>query len=348
LVGDAAPDLADTPADQAAEGLLRRLEQALSTQRERQTLEADRRRRKAEYDQASKTIDTMTAQLSALCREAGCQQADELPQAERASADAARLDESLAELDDRLSALAAGAALEAFIAEAQTVPGDELPGRLAELDRQIKAFDAQRTELDRRIGSEQQTLAQMQAETDTASAAEDVQDLLARLEQDAAEYIRLRLALKLLGEGMEHYRAKNEGPVLRRAAELFRQFTLGRFEGLRVDEEDGRKVLRGVRANEEPKLLDLPAMSDGTADQLYLALRLASLESHLEGREAVPLIVDDVLIRFDDERSAAALQALVELARKTQVIFFTHHPRLVELARAHLPADELFVYDLSR
>jgi uncharacterized protein YhaN len=347
ISADVAPDLAGSASDAVAETLLGRLDEATIASRQHQTLSADRRRRQADFDKAKATIDQMTARLNALCREAGCQAADELPQAERASAEAARLDRALTEIDDQLAALTAGAAIEQFAAEAQSVSSDELPGRLAELRRQVDDLDHERTELDRRIGSERQALAQMQGESDAAAAAEEVQDLLARLEQDTAEYIRLRLALKLLGEGMEHYRAQSEGPVLRRAAELFRQFTLGRFEGLRVDEEDGRQVLRGVRADEEPKLLDLSAMSDGTADQLYLALRLASLESYLAGREAMPLIVDDVLIRFDDQRALAALGALVQLAQKTQVIFFTHHPHLVELARANVAAGELFVYDLS-
>jgi uncharacterized protein YhaN len=323
------------------------LDEAVLAGRQRQTLEADRRRRLTEQEKATATIEQMTARLNALCREAGCQQADELPQAERASAEAARLDEALDAIDDQLAALAAGATIGQFAEEAQQASSDELPGQLAELRRKVEELEGERSVLDQRIGSERQALAQMQGESDAAAAAEEVQELLARLEQDATEYVRIRLALKLLGEGMEHYRQQNEGPVLRRAAELFRQFTLERFEGLRVDEEDGRQVLRGVRANEEPKLLDLAAMSDGTADQLYLALRLASLESYLEGREPLPLIVDDVLICFDDPRAAAALRALAELARKTQVIFFTHHLHLVELARANVAAAELFVYELG-
>jgi uncharacterized protein YhaN len=88
-------------------------------------------------------------------------------------------------------------------------------------------------------------------------------------------------------------------------------------------------------------------MSDGTADQLYLAVRLASLESYLEKNEAMPFIVDDVLIHFDNERAAATLQILAQLAQKTQIIFFTHHQHLVELARAHVDKDVLFVHSLS-
>ena len=47
----------------------------------------------------------------------------------------------------------------------------------------------------------------------------------------------------------------------------------------------------------------------------------------------MPFIVDDILVDFDDERSEAALIALSELAKKTQVIMFTHHSRVVEQAK---------------
>ena len=70
-------------------------------------------------------------------------------------------------------------------------------------------------------------------------------------------------------------------------------------------------------------------MSDGTCDQLYLALRLALLESYLSDHEPIPFIVDDILIQFDDDRAVASLKALAELSKNTQVIFFTHHEHLV-------------------
>lgn len=88
-------------------------------------------------------------------------------------------------------------------------------------------------------------------------------------------------------------------------------------------------------------------MSDGSADQLYLALRLASIEQYIEGHEPLPFIVDDILIRFDDKRSAATLKVLAELADKTQVIFFTHHLHLLELAKAHVDPNILFAQTLK-
>jgi uncharacterized protein YhaN len=58
-------------------------------------------------------------------------------------------------------------------------------------------------------------------------------------------------------------------------------------------------------------------------------------------------VVDDILVNFDDDRSRAALELLGELAGKTQVLFFTHHRRLAELARSVVPVGRLQELDLD-
>ena len=88
-------------------------------------------------------------------------------------------------------------------------------------------------------------------------------------------------------------------------------------------------------------MVGVEALSDGARDQLYLAIHLAALEHWLEANEPMPLVLDDVLIHFDDERAAAALEVLGELAGKTQVLYFTHHARLEELARRAVPPARL-------
>lgn len=87
-------------------------------------------------------------------------------------------------------------------------------------------------------------------------------------------------------------------------------------------------------------------MSDGTVDQLYLSLRLAALEHSVGNGVAMPFLADDLFINFDDERSLAGLEVLAEVARSTQILFFTHHRHLVELAHAAL-GDRLHVHELQ-
>src|SRR5690606_26798621 len=85
----------------------------------------------------------------------------------------------------------------------------------------------------------------------------------------------------------------------------------------------------------------------GTRDQLYLALRVASIERFLETSAAPPLVLDDAFVHFDDDRTRAALEVLSELAKRTQVLYFTHHARVVELARAALDEETLQVHKRS-
>ena len=115
------------------------------------------------------------------------------------------------------------------------------------------------------------------------------------------------------------------------ASGYFNDLTLGSFVRLRTDVDDkGEPVLVGVRP--DGVRLTVEKMSSGTRDQLYLALRLATLEWRLATCEPMPFIVDDILINFDDERSRATLSVLGELSKKNQVILFTHHRQIVEEA----------------
>ncbi|HKV08129.1 MAG TPA: hypothetical protein VJ725_08335, partial [Thermoanaerobaculia bacterium] len=63
--------------------------------------------------------------------------------------------------------------------------------------------------------------------------------------------------------------------------------------------------------------------------------------------EPLPFIVDDILINFDDERSAATLKVLAELSKQTQVILFTHHERLKEMAGGMRNGAGVFVRELG-
>jgi uncharacterized protein YhaN len=103
-------------------------------------------------------------------------------------------------------------------------------------------------------------------------------------------------------------------------------------------------VLKAVRSGGEP--IGVEAMSEGTADQLYLALRLAALELRRQAQPPMPLILDDCLVTSDDARAANILTALARFAQGGQVLLFTHHRHLMDLAQARLGATGLWVHTL--
>ena len=237
----------------------------------------------------------------------------------------------------------------------QPVPDDlaDVAGDPSLLDRALEEADAQLAEVEREvsrlnqsIGGHEHGLRLMHGETGAADAAASAQEALARVRAIAERYARAKVAAVILTREFERYREENQGPLLGAASKLFAQLTLGAYSGVRAGFDDkDRATLLCVRAGNVEVAVD--GLSEGTRDQLYLSLRLASLLRHCETAEPMPIILDDVLVQFDDERSRAALAVLAEVAEKVQVLFFTHHSRHVELAREAIAKDKLTVHELG-
>jgi uncharacterized protein YhaN len=303
--------------------------------RQRATRRRDLDRRIERLDQEIREAETtrraMEERLAALVREAGCAGEAGLEEAEGRSAEFQRILADLERVERELLLDGEGLSLEDLEREAAAVDGDALPAEIDRLGREIEALERHSGDLREELGKEQRELDHLAGGDAAARAAEREQEILAGLREDVERYTRLRLAAAVLRREIERYRAENQAPLLRRAGDLFTTLTLGRYRGLQTDfDRDDEPVLVGVR--EEGLKVRVERMSDGTRDQLYLALRLATLERYLAQAEPLPFIVDDILINFDDDRSAATLNVLADLAKKTQVILFTHHARLKELA----------------
>jgi uncharacterized protein YhaN len=337
------------PVEQAAAELHVGLNRARAAQAKLEALTKQRLAADTKIRQARGTVAECRDCLEVMRREAGCPTIDGLAEAEQRSLGRRELETEIGQCEDQLLRQCAGASLVDFIAEAEAVDPDALANQIGQAQADIADLDNQKSELDQAIGSEREILKTMDGSAKAAAAAEQMQFLLAHIGADAEQYVRLRLATTVLREAIERYREKNQGPVLKRASDLFADLTVGSFEGLRVEVNDqGKPMLVGVRPGKKEWVSVQEGMSDGTRDQLYLALRLASLETYLEKHPPVPFVVDDLLINFDDDRAVAALKALAQLAERTQVLFFTHHQHLVDLATTTLDDDVLFKHHLRK
>ncbi len=344
LAAELAPDRVGHPPDQTAVHLHALREEARRQDDRRKTLETgigkiDRLVRGAET-----TRQAMDERLAELRREAACEDDAGLEEAERKSAEVRDLRRDLDRAERQL--LEDGSSLDDLEREAASVDADELPGRIEQLDRDVEERERELGDLREALGRGSRELEHRTGGDDAARAAERAAEALARVRDGVDRYVRVKLAGTLLRRRIERYRIENQAPLLRRAGELFTTLTLGSFKGLQTDFDDrDEPVLAGVRAKGRPVRVE--GMSDGTRDQLYLALRLATLEKYLTHGEPLPFVVDDILINFDDKRSAATLKVLAELSRSTQVILFTHHERLKDMAEA-LPEDVgVFVRELG-
>jgi uncharacterized protein YhaN len=347
LVDRVAKDLKNLTAGDAALELNGRLTQARTTQSQRQTLKKQLLQEQNRMEKAVARIAELETRLNGMCEEARCDRYEDLPDAERRSEKRRQIDAELHNLDERLHQLSAGDTIDDFTNQALNVDPDGIDGEITRLTEEIDTLNHEKSELDQSIGSQRTELAKMDGSARAAELAEEIQLVLGRLESDIEHYARLRIASKILNRAMERYREKSQGPILKHTTDFFNQITRGSFQGIRAEFDDaGQPVLVGVRAGGK-EIVPVEGMSDGTSDQLYLALRLAGLRDYLERNEPIPFIVDDILIKFDDDRAVAALQALGRLSEQTQVIFFTHHRHLLELARKNVESSLLVEHRLN-
>jgi len=346
VVACVAPELKELAPEHAAVNLNNELSKALQAETRYRAIEKEMRQKTSDIKEAEKDIALASGRLSALCRQAACASPEELEAQEMRSFEFRKLKDALNSLETRITELGGGAGLHDILKELEAYNMDGVEAGVGKLESELSDLKIRQRELGERVGALRSELARIDGSAAALRAAEEAQQILAEIRNTAEDYLVLRLSSLILRKAIEKYRTRNQGPLVARAGELFARLTLGSFAGLKTDYGEGDEpVLYGVRPG--GRLVDVTGMSDGTVDQLYLALRLATLERYLEENEPMPFVVDDILIRFDDDRSKAALEILSDLSRKTQVLFFTHHTRMLELAKKINGRREIFFKNLG-
>ena len=345
LVSECATDLVELRTALAAEQLIQRFHEGQVERTRRDALDRELAERREELQDLELRERNAVGTLERLIATARCKNAESLEESERVSDRARKLDASIEETRRQILELGVGATVDALREQTDDVDLDALPGHIAETQRQLAEVEAERSALTEDIGGRKSQLAHMDGGPAAAEAAARGQEQLARVRELARQYARFRLAAHLLECEIEHYRKANQGPLLKRAEEHFAQFTLGLYERLSVDyHRDGRPHLLAVR--NDGTQVPPQVLSDGERDQLYLALRIAGLERHLDSNQPLPFVADDVFVNFDDERAAAGFKVLGTLSQRTQVVFFTHHARLRDVAREALSDGLLALHEL--
>jgi len=322
-----APELTTGSAGEIAVELANRLAQARESHAERERLRETLRSANVKVLEARESIQTATANLKPLMEKAGVDTRALLAEAIGRSDEHRRLNTGLAEAKTFL--LNGGDGLTRLQIEAEIDAADltQLVSGLAKINDELSDTVQRQTDLSADLANASRILSDIGGSDAAAQAEAQRQEAIARMSDVAERYVKVITAERLLRWSIDRYREEKQGPLLERAGSIFSTLTSGSFRKLVVDFEREPMVLEGLRSDGKP--VGISGLSDGTRDQLYLALRLAALEMHLEQAMPLPFIADDLFINYDDVRSKAGFEALRALSEQTQVIFLSHHDHLV-------------------
>ena len=206
---------------------------------------------------------------------------------------------------------------------------EDVTEALAQAQQALTEAQQALTEARRRYDTLLGRIRALDSSSDLTAQLSQKQEELARLQE---EYDAIALAMTALEQANTTLQNRFSPALGARAAEIFAALTAGKYDKVLLSSD----LSLSAEAAGDPMSRSIQQLSQGAADQLYLAVRLAICDMVLPAEKHVPLILDDALVTFDDDRLRAALDYLLSESKNRQILLFTCHDR----ERAYLQGRE--------
>ncbi|HEX7195354.1 MAG TPA: hypothetical protein VF364_00825, partial [Candidatus Limnocylindria bacterium] len=308
--------------------VLERLEQSSGDRRTAQELEVRRVSLAERRGSLEASVERLRAAVAEHLDAVGCDDADQLRAREAAAAGRRQLQQRLRETRERLSGMGGGPeAVETLRAELRGRDLSAVEAELASARAELETVELEERRLVARIGELDARIQALESADELGMLRQELAVLEGRAAALAHDWAVRALTGRLLAETRARYERERQPDVVRAATAHFERITGGRYS--RIVAPPGDASVRVEMETGEARLTD--ELSRGTAEQLYLALRFGLIEEFARHAEALPVVMDDILVNFDAERAGRAAAAIRELAERHQVLYFTCHPWTAEL-----------------
>ena len=329
-------------AELAARG--ERLDAARRVRDEHARLDAEHREAERELERSVHELAPLSAELDGMREPFGAVTLTELDAALEKTRERRRLLAALDAAERELGKALGVDSVDAALARLDALDRDALESDAERLERTVSHAQDEAGEHRLEARRAQDALDAVSGDAEAARLVERRANLLLEIRERAEETLRMRLGREAVLEGVRRYRDVHQGSLLGGARDAFVALTGDRYTDLQTRPDDkGNERLRAVDA--DGRSLETGQLSDGTRFQLYLALRIAAYHDYARHRTPLPFVADDVMESFDETRTGAALGLLQRMAREGQVIYLTHHRRVVEIAR-EVSAGAVRVHEL--
>lgn len=330
LCASLAPTLAGEPTETAVEKLQDQVEQAVDAQRKSEELS----RRLEEARGTLAKLEVRSSRLSderaELLKSAGASDETAFFEMVARAEEARKLDAEIDRLRNAVDVVRAGEDTELF---EQDLAGSELSvleSQEHDLKQQLHAAEEKRAAALGEQALKQEDFRKLDGSAEVAQLNEELSRKKSKLVDEVDRYMPLVYARRMLTDAVRRFEKENQPEMISTVSAIFSRMTAGKY--VEFDRSGGQQSTILVRqANGDEKTPE--QLSTGTREQLYLAIRLAYVLDYCQRNQPLPIVIDDVLVNFDPERARNTLAALVDISGTAQVLFFTCHPHIVELAR---------------
>ncbi|MFC1857639.1 ATP-binding protein, partial [Thermodesulfobacteriota bacterium] len=311
------------------EDLFAEWEESKRNQTEKSGIEKQLRNLESKSGSVREPVDFLQKQIQSLLEEAGAKDEDEFRRKERLFSERERLADDIARAKKSIRQIAGESDLDNLKEFLQGQSLDEIRAREKELSLQSADLEGDLESLRNQRAALNQAIETMKSSEDVVRLRAQEEHKLAEIQQDAFDWSRYAMAKYLLDKAKETFEKEQQPQVMRDAGSFFRKITASSYNELVAP--IGEDTIEVITSKKERKKVDM--LSRGTAEQLYLSLRFGYIRNRSKGNEPLPVVMDDILVNFDPGRARRAAEAILDLSKEQQVLFFTCHPETVEIFR---------------
>ncbi len=221
----------------------------------------------------------------------------------------------------------AGESRDQFVRALASTSIEEIRLAHAEREQKLQQTQEELTSTASEMGALGRELEALVSAEDLVMNETELETLKQQLQDAYREWLTARIALRSIDAAVSRYEEERQPDVIRFAQTAFINMTDGRYEKLLKPLDSNELHLRAENGTHKT----VGQLSRGTREQLYLAMRLGLIEQYEQNAEPMPVIMDDILVNFDDERGPLAVRALAQFANDRQVIVLTCHRNLLDL-----------------
>ncbi|MBM82863.1 MAG: hypothetical protein CMJ78_20060 [Planctomycetaceae bacterium] len=324
-----ANDLVEFPVTDIVEDLDERLQSAKDGEKEAAHIaersgDIARDHRAVESDR-----DQCQEQLAALFSSVGVDSDDEFLRMAREVEQHRGLIQTIENLQREISVIRGNESEAEFVAELDSMNADRVHSERLRLEEESKDLEDKYRKALGEAGTLRHRIESMNGDSQAAATALQLESSYAKLGSAVDRWAPLVLTQALMARALQRFEQEHQPELLHEVSRLLKKMTLGRYVGLhrKLDDVGTLLIEQHDGSFKEPSEL-----STGTREQLYLAIRLAFVSKYCHESEPLPIVMDDVLVNFDEERVRSTLETLLEFSRDVQILFLTCHQHMVEMA----------------
>jgi uncharacterized protein YhaN len=312
------------------DALRRALQEAQTAHRQEQDMNRQLSDAQGEWERSTEQLKEKQEERAALFAQAGSPDEEAFRRSAEEHTDLLTCEQTI-QINEHALRTIAGTAEAQEALEQELVDTDELEVRSEQqrLTRELSEVEQIISEADQALGGCKRRISEMDQDARLSSLLLEERGLEEQMRDAVKSWAVLSVCRQFLADTQAVYERERQPQVILDAGELVQTITSGRYrliaslEGSEVQLEDA--VLARKREVQ---------WSDGLADQVYLSMRLALAKGFGRHAEPLPVILDDVLLKFDPVRGLAAARAILDFACEQQVLLFSCHPEIAETVRA--------------